>query len=119
MAGRTRTFSTVGVPNRQPCRLQTPETRATLVGDDAALETSRRRTRLRRRTLRELATMDGISSASRAVLVLHFQEEMSLPAVAAILEIPLGTVKSRLAYGLTAHTKATGSHRGVDDVART
>jgi RNA polymerase sigma-70 factor (ECF subfamily) len=52
-----------------------------------------------------LATMDGISSASRAVLVLHFQEEMSLLAVAAILEIPLGTVKSRLAYGLTAIRK--------------
>jgi len=46
--------------------------------------------------------MDGISPASRAVLVLHFQEEMSLLAVAAILEVPLGTVKSRLAYGLKA-----------------
>ncbi len=61
--------------------------------------------------LRELATMDGISPASRAVLVLHFQEEMSLTAVAAILEIPLGTVKSRLAYGLTAIRKQLGHTR--------
>jgi RNA polymerase sigma-70 factor (ECF subfamily) len=55
--------------------------------------------------LRELPTMDGISPASRAVLVLHFQEEMSLAAVAAVLEVPLGTVKSRLAYGLRAIRK--------------
>lgn len=50
-----------------------------------------------------LATLlDGnvLSPASRAVLVLHFQEEMELAEVAAVLEIPLGTVKSRLAYGL-------------------
>ena len=61
--------------------------------------------------LRELPTMDGISPASRAVLVLHFQEEMSLSAVAAILEVPLGTVKSRLAYGLRAMRKQLGDNR--------
>jgi RNA polymerase sigma-70 factor (ECF subfamily) len=49
--------------------------------------------------------MDDISPASRAVLVLHFEEELSLPEVAAVLELPLGTVKSRLAYGLTALRK--------------
>jgi RNA polymerase sigma-70 factor (ECF subfamily) len=49
-----------------------------------------------------LSTMEGLSPASRAVLVLHFREELSLPEVAAILEAPLGTVKSRLAYGLKA-----------------
>ena len=52
--------------------------------------------------LSALSHMDGLSPASRAVLVLHFQEELSLPEVAAILELPLGTVKSRLAYGLAA-----------------
>jgi len=67
--------------------------------------------------LRDLATMDGISPASRAVLVLHFQEEMTLPAIAAILEVPLGTVKSRLAYGLTAIRKQLG-HNGGANVAR-
>lgn len=55
--------------------------------------------------LGELATIDGISPASRAVLVLHFQEEMPLAEVAAVLEVPLGTVKSRLAYGLQALRK--------------
>ena len=62
--------------------------------------------------LRELSTMDGISPASRAVLVLHFQEEMTLPAIAAILEVPLGTVKSRLSYGLNAIRKQLGHNRG-------
>ena len=52
--------------------------------------------------LNELLTMDGISPSSRAVLVLHFQEEMPLADVAAVLEIPVGTAKSRLAYGLSA-----------------
>jgi RNA polymerase sigma-70 factor (ECF subfamily) len=50
--------------------------------------------------LAELLDGDVLSPASRAVLVLHFQEEMQLDDVAAVLEIPLGTVKSRLAYGL-------------------
>jgi RNA polymerase sigma-70 factor (ECF subfamily) len=50
--------------------------------------------------LRELLDSKALSPASRAVLVLHFQEEMELAEVAAVLEIPLGTVKSRLAYGL-------------------
>jgi RNA polymerase sigma-70 factor, ECF subfamily len=49
-----------------------------------------------------LALLDSpvLSPASRAVLVLHFREEMPLADVAAVLEIPLGTVKSRLAFGL-------------------
>ena len=55
--------------------------------------------------LQELLNSDALSPASRAVLVLHFQEDMSLADVAAILEIPLGTVKSRLAFGLTALRK--------------
>jgi RNA polymerase sigma-70 factor (ECF subfamily) len=61
--------------------------------------------------LGKLGTMDGVSPASRAVLVLHFQEEMTLPTVAAILEVPLGTVKSRLAYGLNAIRKQLGYNR--------
>jgi RNA polymerase sigma-70 factor (ECF subfamily) len=52
--------------------------------------------------LRELLDSDQLTAASRAVLVLHFQEELPLAEVAAILEIPLGTVKSRLALGLRA-----------------
>jgi RNA polymerase sigma-70 factor (ECF subfamily) len=52
--------------------------------------------------LPQLLESDAVPPLSRAVLALHFQEELSLPDVAAILEIPLGTVKSRLARGLSA-----------------
>jgi RNA polymerase sigma-70 factor (ECF subfamily) len=65
--------------------------------------------------LRELLAADSISPASRAVLILHFQEELPLADVAAILEIPVGTAKSRLAYGLKAlrqHLKHSGGSHG-------
>jgi RNA polymerase sigma-70 factor, ECF subfamily len=41
-----------------------------------------------------------ITPASRAVLALHFKEDLTLMEVAAVLDLPIGTVKSRLAYGL-------------------
>jgi RNA polymerase sigma-70 factor (ECF subfamily) len=44
--------------------------------------------------------LDNLSPASRAVIVLYYLHEMSLEEVAAVLAIPKGTVKSRLAYGL-------------------
>ena len=44
--------------------------------------------------------IDNLPPASRAVIVLHYLEEMSLEEAAAVLEIPPGTAKSRLAYGL-------------------
>jgi RNA polymerase sigma-70 factor (ECF subfamily) len=62
--------------------------------------------------LAELLASGRLSPASRAVLGLHFQEEMSLAEVAAVLEIPLGTVKSRLAYGLAALRRELGN-KGV------
>jgi RNA polymerase sigma-70 factor (ECF subfamily) len=49
---------------------------------------------------RLLASVDRLSPAIRAVITLHYLEEMPLSEVAAILELPTGTVKSRLAYGL-------------------
>ena len=52
--------------------------------------------------LDELLSDPRVTPASRAVLALHFREEMTLPEVAAVLDVPLGTVKSRLAYGLAA-----------------
>jgi DNA-directed RNA polymerase specialized sigma24 family protein len=54
-----------------------------------------------------------VPPASRAVLVLHFQQELSLLEAAAILGIPLGTVKSRLAAGLAA---LRNQFKGVSDV---
>jgi RNA polymerase sigma-70 factor (ECF subfamily) len=65
--------------------------------------------------LRELLAIDAISPANRAVLILHFEEQLSLPEVAAILDIPLGTAKSRLGYGLSSirkHLKASGGSHG-------
>lgn len=45
-------------------------------------------------------TVAALSPGSRAVIQLHYFEELSLDEVALALDIPLGTVKSRLAYGL-------------------
>lgn len=42
----------------------------------------------------------NLSPASRAVVVLFYLHEMSLIETAAVLDIPVGTAKSRLAYGL-------------------
>jgi RNA polymerase sigma-70 factor (ECF subfamily) len=47
-----------------------------------------------------LAWVDDLPPACRAVIVLHYLEEMSLHEVAGVLDIVPGTVKSRLAYGL-------------------
>jgi len=57
----------------------------------------------------------GLSPASRAVLALHFQEEMTLSEVAAVLEIPPGTVRSRLAYGLAILRKQLATERSEHD----
>ena len=64
--------------------------------------------------IEELLRDGHVTLASRAVLVLHFQEDMTLPEVAAVLEIPVGTVKSRLAYGL-ATLRRHHANRGEND----
>ena len=46
------------------------------------------------------ALLSKVSPASRAVLILHYLEEMPLSETAEILGIATGTAKSRLAYGL-------------------
>jgi RNA polymerase sigma-70 factor (ECF subfamily) len=43
---------------------------------------------------------DSLPPASRAVIALHYFEEMTLVETASILDVNVGTVKSRLAYGL-------------------
>ena len=47
-----------------------------------------------------LRLVDRVSPASRAVLLLHYQQQLSLEETAAILDIPVGTAKSRLSYGV-------------------
>jgi RNA polymerase sigma-70 factor (ECF subfamily) len=58
-----------------------------------------------------LTLLDNVSPASRAVLLLHFQHDLSLEESVAILEIPIGTAKSRLHYGVTTLRKLLISER--------
>lgn len=47
-----------------------------------------------------------ISPASRAVIVLHYVHELTIEEVADVLGIAVGTVKSRLSYGLESLRKS-------------
>jgi len=47
-----------------------------------------------------LSLTENLSPASRAVLSLHYVEGFTIGEIAAILQLDVGTVKSRLAYGL-------------------
>lgn len=58
-----------------------------------------------------LALLEHVSPASRAVLLLRYQHDLSLEETAAILEIPIGTAKSRLNYGVTALRKHLTTER--------
>jgi RNA polymerase sigma-70 factor (ECF subfamily) len=58
-----------------------------------------------------LTLLDLVSPASRAVLLLHYQHDLSLEESAAILEIPIGTAKSRLHYGVATLRKHLTSER--------
>jgi RNA polymerase sigma-70 factor (ECF subfamily) len=57
------------------------------------------------------ALLDQVSPASRAVLDLHYLEDLTIQEVAAILQLSAGTVKSRLAYGLKCLRSATERKR--------
>jgi len=46
-----------------------------------------------------------VSPASRAALLLHYQQGLSIEETAIVLDIPLGTAKSRLAYGVSVLRK--------------
>lgn len=46
------------------------------------------------------ALLARISPASRAVIILHYLDEMTLAETSEILGLSMGTIKSRLAYGL-------------------
>jgi RNA polymerase sigma-70 factor (ECF subfamily) len=58
-----------------------------------------------------LTLLDRVSPASRAVLLLRYQHDLSLEESAAVLEIPIGTAKSRLHYGVTTLRKHLTSER--------
>jgi RNA polymerase sigma-70 factor (ECF subfamily) len=61
------------------------------------------------------ALLERVSPASRAVLALHYLDDLSLDEVAAVLDLPVGTVKSRLAYGLTLLRRQLASHPGAPE----
>lgn len=52
--------------------------------------------------------LQRVSPASRAVLALHYIDDLSLDETAAVLDLPMGTVKSRLAYGLATLRRVLG-----------
>src|SRR5215831_15680712 len=59
-----------------------------------------------------LAAIEQVSPASRAVLLLHYQHDLSIEETAVVLDIPVGTAKSRLAYGMSVlrkHIKPKGT----------
>jgi RNA polymerase sigma-70 factor (ECF subfamily) len=49
----------------------------------------------------------------RAVMVLHFYLDLPLSEAAAILDIPIGTAKSRLSRGLVAMRESLRDERDV------
>jgi len=52
-----------------------------------------------------LAAIEQVSPASRAVLLLHYQQGLSIDETAIVLDIAVGTAKSRLAYGVSVLRK--------------
>ena len=56
--------------------------------------------------------IETLSPASRAAVLLHYLHELSLQEVADVLGIPVGTAKSRIAYGLDAARRAL-RQRGI------
>jgi len=58
-----------------------------------------------------LTLLDLVSPASRAVLLLRYQHDLSIEEAAAVLDIPIGTAKSRLHYGVTTLRKHLTSER--------
>jgi RNA polymerase sigma-70 factor, ECF subfamily len=51
--------------------------------------------------------LEPISPASRAMLLLHYGQDLSIEEAAAVLDISVGTAKSRLAYGLACLREIT------------
>jgi RNA polymerase sigma-70 factor, ECF subfamily len=52
--------------------------------------------------------LSAVTPASRAVLILHYLQGMSLTEAALVLDISPGTAKSRLAYGLATLRQKVG-----------
>ena len=96
-------------------QLRSEKRRSEEILDLDTLETGASESILQEWEPRLLDWVDELPPASRAVIVLHYLEEMSLHEVAVVLEILPGTVKSRLAYALARvrrHTAGTQMNAG-------
>jgi RNA polymerase sigma-70 factor, ECF subfamily len=62
------------------------------------------------------AALQAVSPASRLVVRMHYLDELTLVEIAEALELSIGTVKSRLAYGLAALRKSLAQVRHDDPV---
>jgi RNA polymerase sigma-70 factor (ECF subfamily) len=62
--------------------------------------------------------LTSLSLSQRVVVVLYYLNDLSLQDISEILEIPVGTVKSRLHYGRRALKKKLGVRglRGMDQL---
>jgi RNA polymerase sigma-70 factor (sigma-E family) len=58
--------------------------------------------------------IQALSDEHRAVVVLHYLADLPVDEVASLLDIPVGTVKSRLSRARTALADALGSRAEVD-----
>lgn len=58
--------------------------------------------------------LSGLSLSQRVVVVLYYLNDLSLQEISEILEIPVGTVKSRLHYGRQTLKKKLGIRGLVD-----
>lgn len=64
-----------------------------------------------RADLRE--ALAGIPTAYREVIVLHYFADLPVEEVAAVLSVPVGTVKSRLSRARAALAERLGDYRGL------
>ena len=99
-------------------QLRSEKRRGEEILDLDTLETGASESILQEWEPRLLDWVDELPPASRAVIVLHYLEEMTLHEVAAVLDISPGTVKSRLAYGLARlrrHTAGTQMNAGGEN----
>jgi RNA polymerase sigma-70 factor (ECF subfamily) len=66
-----------------------------------------------------LSLIEHVSPSSRAVLLLYYQQHLSLEETAAILDIPFGTAKSRLSYGVATVRKCLKEKEEHEQIGRT
>ncbi len=57
--------------------------------------------------------LNALNLSQRTVIVMYYINELSLQEISEVLDVPVGTVKSRMHYGRRALKKAMSAERGV------